>query len=331
MMQPRPQPFHPQRRRFGAAALAAGLLLAAGGAGAADAWPNKPVQLVVPFAAGGTVDMVARILQEPLRARFGQPVIVNNRPGGGGTIGIGGVAKAPADGYTLGLVFDSFATEQHIYRKLPYTARDLTGVATVVRAPMVLVVPASSPYRTLDTYVAAAKQAGKVTYASVGTGSSNHLAAELFLEAVGGSAVHVPFKGGGPAITDLVGGHVDSMIASLPLVRQYIDGGQLRALAVTAAQRHPALPGVPAVAEKAKGFEIHSWVGMVAPAALPPALLDRVAGDVAAALRQPAVTKQLETAGFEVTAGPRAAMDTLVRTESERWGRLIRARGITAD
>lgn len=332
MMMPRQTPHNPQRRRFAAGA-AAGLVLAlaATGALAADAWPSKPVQLVVPFAAGGTVDNVARVLQEPLRARLGQPVIVNNRPGGGGTIGTGGVAKAPADGYTFGLVFDSFATEQHIYRKLPYAAKDLVGVATLVRAPMVLVVPASSPYTTLDAFVAAAKQAGKVTYASVGTGSSNHLAAELFFEAVGGSGVHVPFKGGGPAITDLVGGHVDSMIASLPLVRQYVEGGQLRALAVTAAQRNAALPNVPAVAERAKGFEIHSWVGMVAPAALPPAMLDRMAGDVSAALRQPAVTRQLEAAGFEVTAGPRTAMDALVRSESERWGRLIRARNIAAE
>ncbi|WP_157268978.1 tripartite tricarboxylate transporter substrate binding protein [Azohydromonas aeria] len=320
------------RRRFGTAGLALAVLIGtAAPAARAETWPSRPLQIVVPFAAGGTVDNVARVLQEPLRARLGQPVIVNNRPGGGGTIGTSAVAKAAADGYTVGLVFDSFATEQHIYRKLPYAARDLTGIATLVRAPMVLVVPASSPYTTLDAFIVAARQAGKVTFASVGAGSSNHLAGELFFDAVGGSGVHVPFKGGGPAITDLVGGHVDSMIASLPLVRQYLDGGQLRALAITSPQRHPALPNVPAVAERAKGFEIHSWVGMVAPAAMPPALIERLGADVAAALRQPAVQKQLEAAGFEVTAGPRSAMDALVRGESERWGRLIRARNIAAE
>jgi tripartite-type tricarboxylate transporter receptor subunit TctC len=298
----------------------------------ADTYPSKPVTLVVPFAAGGTVDKVARQIQEPLRARLGQPLIIDNKGGAGGTIGMAAVAKSPPDGYTVALVFDSYATEQHIYPKLPYqTLRDLTGVSYVARSPMVLVVPAASPYKTLQDYVAAAKKKGAVTYASVGAGSSNHLAAELFHETAGTSGLHVPFKGGGPAITDLLGGHVDSMIASLPLVLQQVQGGKLRALAVTSTKRAAALPDVPAVAESYKGFEVYSWVGMVAPAKTPQPVLDKLAADMAATLHEPEVAKRFTEGGFEVVAGSREQMDQLVKAESERWGRVIKARNIVAD
>jgi len=307
-------------------------LLAAGTAAAQAAFPSRLVTIVVPFAAGGTVDKVARQIQEPLAARLGQQVIVDNRGGAGGTIGMALVAKAPPDGHTVAMVFDSYATEQHIYSRLTYsTERDLTGVSYIARSPMVLVVPASSPYRTLQDYVAATKAGNGVSYASVGAGSSNHLAAELFLETAGGKGTHVPFKGGGPAMTDLMGGHVDSMIASLPLVLPQVQSGKLRALAVTSPQRSAALPDVPAVAERYKGFELYSWVGMVAPAKVPAPVLDRLAADVTATLRQPEVAKRLADGGFEVVAGSREAMNQLVRSESERWGRLIKARNIVAE
>ncbi len=286
----------------------------------------------MPFAAGGTVDKVARQLQEPLRARLGQPVIVDNRPGAGGTIGMATVARAAPDGRTVALVFDSYATEAHVHPKLPYSAaRDLTGVSVLVRAPMALVVPAASPYRSLGDYVAAARQPGAVSYASVGAGSSNHLAAELFHQAHGTSGVHVPFKGGGPAVTDLLGGHVDSMIASLPLVLPHVQSGKLRALAVTSEKRNPALPEVPAVAETHKGFEVHSWVAMVAPARTPAPVLDRLAADMTATLRDAETAKRLADGGFEVVAGSREATNRLVEAESERWGRLIKARNIAVE
>jgi len=298
----------------------------------ADTYPSRLVTLVVPFAAGGTVDKVARQIQEPLRARLGQQLIVDNRGGAGGTIGMAAVAKAPADGYTVALVFDSYATEQHIYPKLPYaTARDFTGVAYVARSPMVLVVPAASAHKTLQDYVAAARTKGAVSYASVGAGSSNHLAAELFHETAGSTGLHVPFKGGGPAITDLMGGHVDSMIASLPLVLSQIQAGKLRALAVTSPKRNAALPDVPAVAESYKGFEVYSWVGLVAPAKTPDAVLDRLAGDTTAVLQQPEVAKRLSEGGFEVVAGGRKPMNQLIQSESERWGRLIKSHKIVAE
>jgi tripartite-type tricarboxylate transporter receptor subunit TctC len=232
----------------------------------------------------------------------------------------------------VALVFDSYATEQHIYTKLPYvTTRDFTGVSYVARSPMVLVVPVASPFKTLQDYVTAAKQKRAVSYASVGAGSSNHLAAELFHETAGTSGLHIPFKGGGPALTDLIGGHVDSMIASLPLVLPQVQGGKLRALAVTSPRRSPALPNVPALAESYKGFEVYSWVGMVAPAKTPEPVLDRLATDMTAALHDPVVAKRFTDDGFEVVAGSREQMNRLIKSESERWGRVIKSRNIVAE
>lgn len=327
---------HGQARRPAALArrLALGMALCLGVSSwaQAQAYPSRLVTLVVPFAAGGTVDKVARQIQEPLRARLGQQLIIENKGGAGGTIGMAAVAKSAPDGYTLALVFDSYATEQHIYPKLPYvTARDLTGVSYIARSPMVLVVPAASPFKTLQEYVAAAKQKGAVSFASVGAGSSNHLAAELFHETAGTSGLHIPFKGGGPALTDLMGGHVDSMIASLPLVLPQVKAGKLRALAVTSPQRSPALPGVPALAESYKGFEVYSWVGMVAPARTPEPVLDRLAADMSAALHDPAVARRFTDDGFEVVAGSREQMNRLVKSESERWGRVIKRHNIVAE
>lgn len=314
-------------------AIAAALLAGAVPAFAQQAaYPSRLVTVIVPFAAGGTVDKVARQIQEPLRARLGQQVIIDNRGGAGGTIGMAALAKSTPDGYTVALVFDSYATEQHIYPKLSYhTLRDFSGVSYVARSPMVLVIPAASPYKTLQDYVEAAKKPGAVSYASVGAGSSNHLAAELFHETAGSHGLHVPFKGGGPAITDLMGGHVDSMIASLPLVLQQVQSGKLRALAVTSPQRNAALPEVPAVAERYKGFEVYSWVGMVAPAKTPAAVLDKLAAEMSATLRDPEVAKRLSDGGFELVAGGREQMDQLVKAESARWGRLIQSHKIVAE
>lgn len=297
---------------------------------AAESFPSKPVTVVVPFAAGGTVDKVARQIQQSLQDKLGQTVVIDNRGGAGGTIGTALVAKAPADGYTVGMVFDSYATEQHIYPRLPYDAdKDLTGVAYMVRSPMVLVVTPGTPYRSLADYVAAAKRGG-VSFASVGAGSSNHLAAELFHQTAGSSGLHTPYRGGGPAITDLLGGHVESMIASLPLVLPHIQAGKLRALAVTAPARVPALPDTPAVAESYPGFEIYSWVGMVAPANMPADRLDKLSQATIEALRDPAVAQRINESGFDVVAGGRQAMNELLRSESARWGQLIKARGIVA-
>lgn len=312
--------------------LAALAFTCAAGAAMADDWPAKPVTVVVPFAAGGTVDKVARQVQDGLHTRLGQTIMVDNRAGAGGTIGTGQIARSKPDGYTIGMVFDSFATEPHIYPKLPYSAqRDLTGVSYMVRAPMVLVVPESSPYRTLDDYVAATRTPKKVSYASVGAGSSNQLVAEAFFEAAGTSGIHTPYKGGGPAINDLLGAHVDSMIASLPLILPYVQAGKLRALAVTSTQRDARLPSVPAVAERYKGFEAYSWVAMIAPAKTPQPVLDKLTAAMTATLRDPAISKQLTASGFEVVAGDAARTNKLIQDESTRWGRLIKSRNITLE
>jgi tripartite-type tricarboxylate transporter receptor subunit TctC len=317
-------------RRLAASALIV-TTIAPAGARAAD-WPAKPVTLVVPYAAGGTVDKVARQVQDALRKRLAQPVMIDNRAGAGGTIGTGQIARSAADGYTVGMVFDAYATEPYIYPRLSYAShKDLTGVSYMVRSPMVLVVPASSAYKTLQDYVAAAKKPNAVSYASIGAGSSNQLVAELLHEAAGTSGIHTPYKGGGPAINDLLGGHVDSMIASLPLVLPYVQAGKLRALAVTARQRDARLPAVPAVAEAYKGFEAYSWVAMIAPARTPPNVVSKLAAEVNATLRDPAVAKALTDGGFEVIAGDAAQANKLIQEESARWGRLIKARHIATE
>lgn len=328
-MPPINAPRRSPRALLASAALAAGAWAAALPA-LADSYPSKPVTVVVPFAAGGTVDRVARQVQQALQDKLGQTVVIDNRGGAGGTIGTALVAKSAPDGYTVEMVFDSYATEQHIYPKLSYdTARDLTGVSYMVRSPMVLAVTASGPYQTLADYVAAGKK-GSVSYASVGAGSSNHLVAEMFHQAAGTSGIHTPYRGGGPAVSDLMGGHVESIIASLPLVLPHIQSGKLRALAVTAPKRVAALPDVPAIAESYPGFEIYSWVGMVAPARTPAATLDKLADATIAALRDPAVAGRITESGFEVVAGGRDDMNRLVQAESQRWGELIKSRGIVA-
>lgn len=299
---------------------------------AADTWPAKPVTIIVPYAAGGTVDKVARQVQEGLRKRLAQTVVIDNRAGAGGTIGTAQLARSTPDGYTIGMVFDGYATEPYFYPKLPYAShRDLTGVAYMVRSPMVLVVPAASPYKTVQEYVAAARVPNKVSYASVGNGSSNQLVAEAFHEAAGTSGIHTPYKGGGPAINDLLGGHVDSMIASLPLVLPYVQAGKLRALAMTSRQRDERLPAVPTVSELYKGFEAYSWVALIAPTRTPPDVLGKLTAAMTATLRDPAIAKQLTDGGFEVVAGDASQTNKLIQDESARWGRLIKARHIAID
>lgn len=298
----------------------------------AETWPARPIAVVVPYAAGGTVDRVARLVQDGLHTRLSQTVIVDNKPGAGGTIGTGQLARSKPDGYTVGMVFDGFAAEGHIYPKLPYHGqRDLTGVSYMVRSPMVLVVPAAFAYRNLDEYVAATRSTKAVSYASVGPGSSNHLVAEAFFEAAGTNGVHTPYKGGGPAINDLLGGHVDSMIASLPLILPYVQSGKLRALAVTSPQRDSRLPSVPALAERYKGFEAYSWVAMIAPSKTPQPILEKLTSAATATLRDPGVSKQLGDAGFDVVAGDASQTNALIQAESARWGRLIKARKITLE
>ena len=315
------------RRRLLGAALA--LVVAA--PALAQNYPAKPVTIIVPFAAGGTVDRVARQIQQVLGSQLGQPIIVENRGGAGGTIGTAALNKAAPDGYTVGMVFDSYATEQHMYPHLPYAPeKDLTGVSYMVRSPMVLAVSEKAAFKTLQDYVQASK-AGGVSFASVGAGSSNHLAAELFHQTAGTQGTHIPYKGGGPAISDLLGGHVDSIIASLPLVLPHIQSGKLRALAVTAPARIHSLPKVPAIAESYPGFEIYSWVGMIAPTRMPAAVRGQLAGAVTATLRDPAVVQRMNESGFEVVAGGPEQMNQLVSAESRRWGQLIKSRKIAAE
>lgn len=290
----------------------------------AQQYPTKIVTVVVPFAPGGVVDRVARLIQQPLQAKLGKSIIIENRGGAGGTIGTAHVVKSAADGYTLAMVYDSYATEQHVYPQLPYvTARDLTGVSCMVRSPLVLVVSATSPFKTLADYLAASKNEN-LSYSTVGIATGSHLAFELLHQKAGTRATMVNYKGGGPSMTDLLGGHVNASFSSLPQIMSHLQSGKLRALAVTSSQRLTTLPDVPSISETFPGFEFYSWVGMVAPAKTPPAILDKLAQTVAVVLQDAHVRQQIQEAGFEVVASGRDEMNKFVTTESNRLGKLIK-------
>jgi tripartite-type tricarboxylate transporter receptor subunit TctC len=295
----------------------------------AQQYPTKAVTVVVPFAAGGVVDRVARLIQQPLQAKLGKSIIIENRGGAGGTIGTAHVVKSAADGYTLAMVYDSYATEQHIYPQLPYvTARDLTGVSCMVRSALVLVVSATSPFKTLADYLTASKKEN-LSYSTVGIATASHLAFELLHQKAGTRATMVNYKGGGPSMTDLLGGHVTASFSSLPQIMSHLQSGKLRALAVTSSQRLTTLPDVPSISETFPGFEFYSWVGMVAPAKTPPAILDKLAQTVAVVLQDAHVRQQIQEAGFEVVASGRDEMNKFVTTESNRLGKLIKQLNIS--
>ncbi|WP_028601127.1 Bug family tripartite tricarboxylate transporter substrate binding protein [Ottowia thiooxydans] len=295
----------------------------------AQQYPTKPVTVVVPFAAGGVVDRVARMIQQPLQTQLGKSLIIENRGGAGGTIGTAQVVKSAPDGYTLAMVYDSYATEQHVYPQLPYvTMRDLTGVSCMVRSALVLVVSANSPFKTLADYLAASKKEN-LSYSTVGVAAGSHLAFELLHQKAGTRATMINYKGGGPSMTDLMGGHVHASFSSLPQIMSHLQNGKLRALGVTSSQRLAALPDVPSISETFPGFEFYSWVGLVAPAKTPPVILDKLAQTVAAVFQDPQVRQQVQEAGFEIVASGRDEMNKLVATESNRLGKLIKQLNIS--
>jgi tripartite-type tricarboxylate transporter receptor subunit TctC len=301
-----------------------GLLAPSVPAFAQPQYPAKTVTVVVPFAAGGVVDRVARLIQQPLQAQLGKSIVIENRGGAGGTIGTAHVVKSAADGYTLAMVYDSYATEQHVYPQLPYvTARDLTGVSCLVRSPLVLVVSGSSPFKTLADYLAASRK-DNLSYSTVGIATGSHLAFELLHQKAGTRATMVNYKGGGPSMTDLMGGHIHASFSSLPQIMAHLQRGKLRALAVTSPKRLATLPDVPSIAETFAGFEFYSWVGMVAPAKTPTAILDKLSQTLASAFQDPHLRQQIQEAGFEVVASGRDEMNKLVAAESNRLGKLIK-------
>ena len=315
---------------FAIAALAG--VLTFSGAAAADAYPGKPVRIVVPFAAGGAIDIIVRAGAQQLSKELGQQMLIDNRPGAGGNIGADMVAKSAADGYTL--LAGTSATHgvnPTLYAKLPYDARrDFVPIAHIAGVPNVLVVTPASGIRSLDDLVRQARaNPGKLSYGSAGSGTSLHLAGELFRSEARVDLLHVPYKGAAPATTDLLGGQITMMFNTVPVALPLIRSGKLTALAVTARQRHFALPDVPTFAEKGyTSVESSTWVGLFAPAGTPREIVDKVAQALERALRDKSVVDLLRQQGAEPQFMGADAFARYVESEIARWGSIVRAAGI---
>ncbi|MET3395061.1 tripartite-type tricarboxylate transporter receptor subunit TctC [Variovorax sp. 1140] len=325
---------HSITARFIASLAAAGALFAAAAPAAAQTWPVKPVRVVIGFPPGGIVDTVARQLQPRLQAALGQPVIVDNRGGAGGTLAAAEVAKAAPDGHTLLMVFDSYATYPLVYPKLSFDiARDLQPVMQIVSNPLVLLVNPKVDARDLRSFVSLLKsQPGRLNYASVGPGSSNHLTAEYFKAVSGTFVTHIPYRGGGPAQQDLLGGQVEMMFLSAVLAQPHVKSGRLRALAQTGLQRAAAYPDTPTVAESGyPGFEVNSWVGLLAPAGTPRPVVDRLQAEVKKIVADPAFAARLQEQGLTGIAGTPEQFAAVLRTEQDKWARLVRERQLSLE
>ena len=299
---------------------------------AAQSWPAKPVRIVVPLGAGGFADVPARILAPRLGAQLGGTVFVENRPGAGSTIGADHVAKSEPDGHTLLFTATPHVISAWLYKKLPYDALgSFAPVALIASGPYVLVVHPELPVSTVAELVAAAKaQPGKIDYASSGNGSAQHLVTALFATAAGIDLNHVPYKGSGAAMQDVLGGRVKVHFAGVPNIINHVRGGKLRALGVTTRQRWPDLPEVPAIAEAGvAGFEATLWLCMLAPAGTPEPVVTRVSEELGKALQDAEVLKQLRNAGIAASyLGPKE-FGAFMRTEHEKWGQVVRETGAT--
>ena len=314
--------------------IAAALALAAWGA-AAQSWPEKPVTLVVPFPPGGSTDQVARAVSPRLTEKFKQSFLVDNKPGATGTIGATFVQRAAPDGSTfLVTSLGPLVIVPHLVKSLPFDPlKDFDLITVAVQSPNVLVVLAASPLKSVADVVAQLKaQPGKMSFASAGNGSSDHLTAELFWQQTGTQGMHVPYKGGAPAHTDLIGGQVDASFQNVNSVIQYIKGGKMRALAVTSARRSPVLPDVPTLAEAGvKNVEVASWQAIVAPKGLPPAVRQKAHAAFVEALNDPKVRDQFVSIGFEMVANTPEEFAAFQRKEYDRWKTVIQTGKISID
>jgi len=324
----------PGRRHCVMALLSTLALVSASAWGAEAGFPSKPIRLVVPFPPGGSTDLLARRIGEKLASALGQPVIVDNKPGAGGTLGSDFVAKSPADGYTLLFgVTGSNAIAASLYPKLPYDpAKDFAPVSLVVSAPLVLTVNATSRYKSVADVIAYAKQnPERFSHGSPGSGTSMHLTGEMFAHATETKLTHVPYKGSAPALNDLMGGQIDAMFGDLLVVAPLVKEGKLRALAVSSAQRNPMLPEVPTLAEAGlTGFEALSWQGIFAPAATPAPVLARLSTEVVKAVRSDELKDFFAQRGFVVEALSQQDSRRFIASEIPKWGRIVKLSGASA-
>jgi len=316
-------------------AAGATLLIAAGLAqAAAPDYPSKPIRLIVPFPAGGGVDIVARSLTPHLTERWGQQVIVDNRPGAGATLGADLAAKAPPDGYNLLLANTAHAINATLFRKLPYDAvKDFTPISLVATQPSVLIVNPGVPVKSVKELIALAKaKPGRLNYASSGNGTPPHLSAAMFESMAGVEMTHIPYKGAAPALTDLLGGQVQLMFATIISSAQHVQSGRVRALAVTSAKRSAAFPDLPTVAEAGvPGFEATAWFMLLAPAKTPETIVQRVSRDAAAALAKPDLRARFAKEGAEAVGSTPDRAAAYLKSEIARWGKVVRAANIQAE
>jgi tripartite-type tricarboxylate transporter receptor subunit TctC len=315
------------RRTFLKAAATLATAFAATAALAQGGWPQRPVTFIVPFAAGGTTDIVARLVGQGLSQLWGQSVVVEDRPGAGGNIGAAVVAKAPPDGYTLLVPSGSILTvNPHIYKDMGFDPKkDLVPITDIASGPMIVVVHPSVPARTLKEFIALARsKPGMLNFGSAGVGSQVHMAGENFADAAGIDIKHIPYKGEALGYNDLVGGQIQLMVGNIAAASNFVKGGQLRALAVTSRERSPMLPDVPTAEEAGlPGFESVGWFGLMAPAGTPRAVIDKIQADTAKVLQSEEVKKALARQGMEPVGNTPDEMSRAIAEESAKWARVI--------
>lgn len=305
------------------------------GAASAQAYPDKPIRMVVPFPAGGTTDILARAVAQKLSESLGQQMIVDNKPGAGGNIGAQEVARAAPDGYTLVMgTVGTHAINPSLYKKMPYDhVKDFAPVSLVASVPNLLVVHPSVPVNSVKELIAYVKaNPGKLNFASSGNGTSIHLSGELFKTMTGVQMTHVPYKGSAPAVTDLLGGQVQLMFDNMPSALPHAKGGKLKPLAVTAAKRFPGTPDIPTIAEAGvPGYEASSWFGVLAPAGTPKEIVNKLSTEIAKALKTPEMTKRLEEQGAQAVGSTPEEFAAHIKAETAKWAKVVKESGATVD
>lgn len=311
----------------GSALLASGL-----SAQAQSGYPQKPIKLVVPVAAGGGTDFIARLVGQKLGEALSTPVIIENKPGGGGNVGVDFAAKSEPDGYTLVMPITSFPVNPGLYKKLPFdTKKDFVPITLVASAPLLLVINPQLPVKSLSDLIKLAKdKPGALNYATSGVGTTSHLAAELFKFTAGLDIINVPYKGGGPAVTDLIAGNVQLYFSTVPAALPQTKAGKIRALAVTSTNRLPGLSEVPTVSEAGlPGYEVVGWFGLFAPAKTPPAIVERLNTEVVKILKMPDVREKIEAHGLLPGGGTSKELSVFLDAEIKKWTQVIKAANIT--
>ncbi|MFM7010151.1 MAG: Bug family tripartite tricarboxylate transporter substrate binding protein [Betaproteobacteria bacterium] len=313
--------------------LVGSVLMASGlSAQAQNSYPQKPIKLVVPVAAGGGTDFIARLVGQKLGEALSTPVIIENKPGGGGNVGVDFAAKSEPDGYTLVMPITSFPVNPGLYKKLPFdTKKDFVPITLVASAPLLLVINPQLPVKSLSDLIKLAKdKPGALNYATSGVGTTSHLAAELFKFTAGLDIINVPYKGGGPAVTDLIAGNVQLYFSTVPAALPQTKAGKIRALAVTSNRRLPGLGEVPTVSEAGlPGYEVVGWFGLFAPAKTPPAIVERLNAEVVKILKMPDVREKIEAHGLLPGGGTSKELSVFLDAEIKKWTQVIKAANIT--